>query len=206
MPVEEKRLEIIQRASLVFVKFGIRSVTMDDLCQELGMSKKTLYKYFEDKNDLVLKMFQFYLEEDKNQCIHFDEVGENAIDSMLQLSKYIISQFSEINPAIFFDLQKYYPDTWNLMKEHKHNFIYGRIKENILRGVEEGLYRSNINEEIVAELYINSVDVLTNTPHLMSKYKLDNVYREIVRYQIRGLVNDKGIEYLKQKFNNEINE
>lgn len=204
--MEEKRLDIIQRASLVFMRFGIKSVTLDDLCRELGMSKKTLYKYFEDKNDLIKKTFEFHLENDKQQCLYFNKVGENAVDSLIQLSRYIMATFTEINPAIFYDLKKYYPETWKLMDEHKHGFIHTKIKENVLRGVKEGLYRDNMNEDIIAELYVNSIDVLTNSPSLTGKYKISDIYKEVIRYQIRGIVSDKGIEYLKLKFNNEINE
>lgn len=206
VPMEEKRLDIILRASLVFMKFGIKSVTLDDLCRELGMSKKTLYKYFKDKNDLIKKTFEFHLENDKAQCIHFNKIGENAVDSLIQLSQYIIAQFSEINPAIFFDMKKYYPEAWKMMEDHKHGFIFSKIKENIERGVKEGLYRDNMNPDIIAELYVGSVDVVTNNTSLLSKFKIKDIYKEIIRYQIRGIVNDEGIKYLKQKFNHEINE
>ncbi|MFT5859293.1 MAG: AcrR family transcriptional regulator [Flavobacteriaceae bacterium] len=205
--MDEKKLELIERASAVFMKFGIKSVTMDDLSRELGISKKTFYKYFDDKNDLVYSTIDAKINMDKAACIACTVSTGNAIEALVSISRFVIEHFSKVNPTVFYDLKKHHPDAWKLMDQHRWEFVLENIHSNILKGIEEGLYRENLNSKIIARYYVASFDIIMDAEvYPWPEFKPDNIVAQIHRFQIRGMASDKGLLYIKENFNSEINE
>lgn len=202
--MDEKRLEIIERASAVYMKFGIKSVTMDDLSRELGMSKKTIYKYFIDKNDLVKSIIEMKVEMDKAVCISCSQQSENAIEDLINISKFVIEHVGNVNPTVFYDLQKHYKDAWKILEDHKWHFVLNMIKTNIERGIQEGIFRENMNVDVIARLYVSAQESIIKTEIFpWPEFKFQDVFTEMIRFHIRGLANEKGIKYLKQTMNHE---
>lgn len=202
--MDEKRLEILERATAVYLKYGIKSVTMDDLARELGMSKKTIYKYFDDKNDLVKSIIEMKVEMDKAVCINCQQQSENAIDNLISVSKVVIEQVGNVNPTVFYDLQKYYKDAWQVLEEHKWDFVLSMITANIERGIKENIYRSNLKVEIIARLYVASTnDIMNSKIFPWPEFKFQVVFTEMIRHHIKGMANEEGIKYLKQKMKDE---
>jgi|SaaInl74LU_5_DNA_1037368.scaffolds.fasta_scaffold00220_8 TetR/AcrR family transcriptional regulator, cholesterol catabolism regulator len=201
--MDEKRLEIIERASSVYMKYGVKSVTMDDLARELGISKKTIYKYFDDKSELVRSIVEMKTQMDKALCLNSTEHALNAIDQLLGISKLIVEHVGNVNPSVFFDLKKYHPDAWQIMEEHRWDFVLNMIIKNVEKGVEENLYRQNINPEIVGRMYVASIDNIFN-PDIFPwpQFTFQAVYTEMIRFHIKGLVNADGLQYLTQKTEN----
>ncbi len=200
-------MELLERSSVVFMKYGLKSVTLDDLCREIGISKKTIYKYFEDKNDLILSIIQFKIEMDKQACIVCSAQATNAIDELINISQFVIEHFSNMNPSVFLDLRKHYPVAWKHMHDHKWKFVLDNIRENIIRGKKENLYRENLNPEINSRYYVAGMDTIMNGEvYPYPEFKTDVILTEILRFHIRGFANDNGINYLKEHFNREINE
>ena len=205
--MDQKKLELLERSSAVFMKYGLKSVTMDDLCREIGVSKKTIYKYFEDKNALVMTIIQFKIELDKQACKICVNSADNAIESLVNISKIVIEQLGNVNPSVFLDLRKHYPAAWKLMKDHKWEFVLDNIRENIIRGKSENLYRENLNPEIISRYYVSSMDtIMDGQVYPYPEFKTDEILAEVLKFHIRGLANDDGIKYLKEHFNREINE
>ena len=204
--MDEKKLEILERASAVYLKYGIKTVTMDDLARELGISKKTIYKFFDDKNDLVRSIIELKVQMDAAICMNCMQTSENAIDDLFNLSKLVIEHFSNINPAVFYDLRKYHPDAWDIMEKHKWDFLLSLIKENVERGIRESIYREELQPEIVAKLYVAASDAVLNAKIFpWPEFKFQEVYLQMIHIQINGLINEEGREYLKQKLQNESN-
>jgi TetR/AcrR family transcriptional regulator, cholesterol catabolism regulator len=198
--MDEKKLEIIERASVVYTKYGIKSITMDDLARELGMSKKTIYKYFEDKNDLVRSIIEMKSEMDKAICINCQQNSENAIDDLIKISELVVEHIGNVNPTVFYDLKKYHPDAWEVMVKHKWEFVFSMIQRNIERGIEEGVYRTDLNSEIISKLYVASTDAIMNVEIFpWPNFKFYEVFTELINFQIRGMANDKGRKYLQLK-------
>lgn len=204
--MDQKREDILLRASDVFMRYGIKSVTMDDLSRELGISKKTVYKYFEDKNALVFAILSQKLEFDRAICSNCMD-AENAIEALLCIGNFVVEHLKHVNPSVFYDLKKYHPDAWKLMEDHKSGFINENIRENIQRGIRENIYRKNVNPEIIARIYVASMDFIMNgDSFLWPEFKLDEVILEVQRFHLRGLANMNGINYLNEKYNIQINE
>ncbi len=205
--MDDKKIHLVARASTVFMKYGIKSVTMDDLARELGISKKTFYIHFKDKNDLVLSAIQLKIESEKQLCINCSNTGVNAIETLVNISEFIIENFSNVNPTLFYDLQKFHPEAWGLIQEHKWEFVYEHIHTNILQGIKEDLYRDNLDPKIIARYYVASIDVMMSGDIFpWPEFKADSIVKQILRFQIRGLTNENGIEFIKENFNTQINE
>jgi AcrR family transcriptional regulator len=204
--MDEKKLEILERASAVYMKYGIKTVTMDDLARELGISKKTIYKYFDDKNDLVRSIIEMKVSMDAAICVNCMQNSENAIDDLFNLSKLVVEHFSNINPAVFYDLRKYHPDAWGVMEKHKWEFVQSMIQENVERGIKENIYRKSLHPEIMSRLYVSSTDAILNSNIFpWPEFKFQEVFIEMIHFQLYGMVNDEGRKYLKQKLQNETN-
>lgn len=200
--MDEKALDIIERSSSLFMRLGIRSVSMDDIARELGISKKTIYKYFKDKNDLVINILRVKIEIDHKTCSCKRIESENAIDEMFQIIEFIIQTISKINPSTFFELQKYHPEAWALLDEHRWTFVRDMIRSNLERGIEEGLYRPEINIEVISRLYVGSTNlIIEGKVFPYPEFRIEELMLEVVRFQIRGISNSKGLEYLTNKLN-----
>lgn len=202
--MDEKQFEIVEKSAQVFLKYGIRAVTMDDLARELGASKKTIYKYFADKDELVRTIIEFKTQSDREICAIACNQAENAIDEMIRISEFVSEMLQDVHSSVFFDLQKYHRDAWDIMEDHKNTFVRNQIKGNIERGIQEGVYRENSDSDILSKVYVSTMGTLFDgqTFH-SSEYKFNKVLNQIIRFQIRGLVNEKGLEYFKTRLNDE---
>jgi AcrR family transcriptional regulator len=189
------------------MKYGIKSVTMDEMARQVGVSKKTIYQYVTDKNDLVEQCIQSAQMMDMEIIKSLISQNDNAIDEVLAISKYVGEELNKIHPSIFFDLDKYHPSAMNMMKCHKDEFLRDTVRENLVKGIEQGLYRDNMNVDIISALYLTTMDhVLAGDLFDSSKISPDQVYSDVFRYHIRGIASEKGIVYLTKKLkNNQIN-
>jgi TetR/AcrR family transcriptional regulator, cholesterol catabolism regulator len=202
--MDEKQFEIVEKSAQVFLKYGIRAVTMDDLARELGASKKTIYKYFADKDELVRTIIEFKTQSDREICAIACNQAENAIDEMIRISEFVSEMLQDVHSSVFFDLQKYHRDAWEIMEDHKNTFVRNQIKGNIERGIQEGIYRENSDSDILSKVYVSTMGTLFDGQTFQSsEYKFNKVLNQIIRFQIRGLVNLKGLEYLKTRLTDE---
>lgn len=201
MAVEEKEKEIVLAATEVFMRLGIKSVNMDDVSRQLGISKKTLYKFVTDKNDLVRKSMQLHM--DMEDCAIEEIQGRdlNAIDENMDIMKHVIGMLSNMHPSVIFDMEKYHPQVLKEMLDNRHDSIYKCVVENLEKGVKEGLYRKNLNIDIIAKIYINSTDaILDQSPVHIEGVSFSEKFREYFRYHIRGIASEEGIRYLNTNY------
>ncbi|MCO4813590.1 MAG: helix-turn-helix transcriptional regulator [Flavobacteriales bacterium] len=197
--MNEKALEILERATQVYMQYGVKSVTMDDLAKELSISKKTIYKYYSDKPELVKAIIELKVEMDQAVCINSAQQSNNAIEEMISISKFVIDTIGSINPTVFYDLQKFYPEAWKIIQTHKWTFVLNMITINIERGIKEGLYRENLNAKIIGKQYVVSNDMITNTKIFpWPEFKFEELFKEIMRFQLNGMVNSEGRKHLKE--------
>jgi len=207
--MEQSLAEILERVRDLFFKYGVRSMSMDDICQEVGISRKKIHNYFASKNDLVEKLLD--LEREHFEII-FDtdrfDGGVNAIDILLMVSKEVSNKFTDISPSMTFDLKKYYPDIYHKHIEERIEFVFEKIKINLEKGINQGVYRDDLSVELVARLYIRRLIDLHNPEFFPAdKFSFQTIFDVMFDNFIRGIANEKGIEYYeKQKrkvnFNN----
>jgi AcrR family transcriptional regulator len=202
--MDEKEVQIIDQASKVFMRLGIRSVNMDDIAQHLRISKKTLYQYVKDKNELVMRTVK-HITDDHHTCIlGICEQGHNAIDESYEITRFVASQVGQMHPSIHFDLEKYHPEAWQLLQSREREDIYRCVSENITKGIAGGLYRDDLNVDIIVRIYISRFDVTFDGELFPAdKYRFEDVVWELFRYHIRGIASDKGLKYLVKKVKKE---
>lgn len=199
MKNQQQQLHLLQKSGELFKKYGVKSYTMDDVAKELGMSKKTIYRFVENKAELVKLTMQYYLTEERTQLEAILKISENSVDELIDMVSYFFNQVREFNPSALNDLQKYYPETWAIYNEYRFHFILGMITKNLESGVKQGVYRNNLKADVIARLYIGNVEVLINQELFPSKkYVFMDTYKEYLNYHLRGIVSAKGLKYLEQ--------
>lgn len=184
---------IQQKARELFMRYGFRSVTMDEIAGQTGISKKTLYQFFEDKDALVESVMRSELEYMQTQCTKQMKEAENAIEEIFLDMDAMEVVMDAMNPQIIFDLEKFYPKTFEKFKKHKNNFLLDVIKKNLERGIEEEVYRNDFDIEIIARFRLESAFLIFN-PELFShaKYSLNKVSTEIYYHYLHGIATPKG--------------
>ncbi len=155
----ETKNRILAQAGALFLRNGIKSVSMDDIAADLSMSKKTLYKLFANKDEIVLAVIKQHLDKSQHDCTSVALDATNAITEMLTLSHWAEQQFSNIHPSIFYDLKKYHPAAWTLFSEHKSSFILNQITQNLRRGMAEGLFRPDLDVDVLARLNLAQIEL-----------------------------------------------
>lgn len=199
---EEKKKGIISRTLDLFSKRGIRSCTMDEICTFQRISKKTLYKYFKDKDDLVHSCMSFELERSHNNVQDIISKDLNAIDESFEISRFVIDNVSDFTPNLFFELENYYPESFKLYEEHQNQCIRVSIYDNLKKGIKEGLYRADLNIDIVVSIYLTILYNLISAKMINTKsYSFKEIYRELFIYHTHGISSPKGLEYLQTKLN-----
>ncbi len=197
--MNEKKREIVTQATEVYMRLGIKSVTMDEMARQLGISKKTLYQYFSDKNDLVMQCIELSQEHEANVIAKILTTHSDAIDQLVAITSFIVKQFQQIHPSIIFDLNKYHPAVVKKMNCHRDEFVCGCIESNLKLGIEQGVYRENLNAEIISMMHIVMIDgLMSGAIQQMSKKKPEEVYSEFVRYHIRGIASENGLKHLHE--------
>lgn len=184
---------------LLFMRYGVKSVTMDDVSRELGISKKTLYKYVTTKDDLILHVMEIYVSRDQQMSTTICSTAYNAIDELQRISAHVNMELQQLNPALVFDLQKYHRPIWEHLEQHHYQFVGLCMLNNILRGRREGLYRDDFNAEIVARLHVSHIHSLLNPdvfPH--TQFKLTDIHNTLLDYHMHAICTPKGIEVLAQ--------
>ncbi len=200
----EKKQEFLIQIIPLFLKYGFRSMGVDDISKELGISKKTLYQAFKDKNEIVFEAVSAIMCQEQDISKEITATSENAIDEMIQISKLITQKFEVLHPSVHFEISKYYPAAYKLFNEHKTEFVFSSIKENIIRGINEGLYRNNLDPNIISGLFVHKMELFLDRSGFGGKdYSFKEVYLEMIRYHIRGLASEKGRNYLKERIKDE---
>ena len=198
--MEQKEIQLLEQVDKLFMRCGIKSLTMDDIAREIGISKKTLYLHCSDKEDLLIKSFahHFRCEEDFQNRIVSKNL--NAIDEIFEVSKHVSEMLKTIHPSVHYDLRKYYPEAWKIFSEYRKNFMLKCVSDNMEKGKKEGLYRANLNIPIVARIHISRVDIVFDGELFpANQFNFAEVFFEMIRYHIRGIASPKGIEYFMDK-------
>jgi AcrR family transcriptional regulator len=194
---------ILEKANELFMRYGIRSITMDEIAAQLGISKKTIYQFYADKDEIVEAVVGQEIKRNELECVHFRNDSENAVHEIFLAMLEMEEMLKGMNPLIMYDLEKHHPKSYKKFKDHKLQFLFSSIKENLQRGKNEELYRPEINIDIAARHRIESVFMAFNPdvfPH--NRYKMSELLSEIAYlflYSIATLKGRKMIEKYMQK-------
>jgi AcrR family transcriptional regulator len=190
---DQTRDKILQGALELFLKYGIRSVSMDDIARHLAISKKTIYQYFVDKDDIVTTATMNHMNHTKAAFDGLTGASKNALDELMRIQMFMKKNMQDMNPALLFDLRKYHSKAWAAWTEHKNKDIRESVVRNLKQGIEEGLYRSNLNPEILAVLRIESIQWLYDGQIMPTeKFKMVDIQVQMLDHFMYGLLTEKG--------------
>ena len=200
----ELREKILLKVTELFMRYGVKSISMDDISSQLGISKKTLYQFVDNKKDLIQKVFERHIEEEMAAMKIIVNESENAVEEIVRIAQYVTQLLREMSPKTLYDLQKYYRSIWDLVEALHQQQIFAIIKDNIERGIEDDLYRVDLNADIVAKLYVGKSSLLVDDKLFPLKdYNKENLFKEHIKYHIYGIASKKGLrlleKYTKQK-------
>jgi len=201
----EPKERILIKAEELFMQYGIRSVSMDDIANNLGMSKKTLYQYFADKDELVDAVVDGHIKEIQDDCMNCRLDATDAIHEIFITMERIMEEFSNMNPMLLYDLEKFHFKAYQRFREHKDKFLLQIIRNNIEWGIKDELYRDDINVDVLSKYRIESMMIPFNVAVFPpGKYNLAETSGIIIQNFTYGLATIKGHKLI-QKYNEQRN-
>ena len=197
----EAKERILIKAEELFMQFGIRSVSMDDIANNLGMSKKTLYQYYADKDELVDAVVDGHIQIIQTDCVGCRQDARDAIHEIFITMERIMEEFNNMNPMVLFDLEKFHFNSYRRFKEHKDKFMARIIRDNIGWGIKDEIYRPDMNVDVMTKFRIETMMLPFNVGVFPpGKYQLAALSEEIILHFVHGLATIKG-QKLIQKYN-----
>lgn len=202
--MDETKSQIIEEAERLFMRYGLKSVSMDDVARKLGISKKTLYQHIDSKEELIKQVMECNAEKDIEQFMDNMKASKDAIDEYLGNSRYFIREMRQISPTLFYDMQKYYGSIWQQQKQTHLGHFEEQIKHNILRGQQEGLYREDMHADIIMKMHNQTIMAIVDTSLFPA---MENSMEELVRqhalYHLHGILTKAGRRRLKEHLQRE---
>lgn len=197
MAETDNRERIKLQATDLFMKYGVRSVSMDDIANSLGMSKKTIYQFYADKDELVDAVIQHEIRHNEDCCELDRKSSENAVHELFLAMDMVVEMFHSMNPSLLYDLQKYHPKAFQKFHVHKNDYLYNIIRQNLVRGIKEDLFRDDINIDIIARFRVE-IMLLPFNPEFQAKVKhnLAEIEEELILHYLFGLVNMNGYKMI----------
>ncbi len=190
---------IIEGSSELFLKSGIKSITMDDIAKYLGMSKKTIYQHFADKSEMVAAIVQAKLQRDEKQMREITESSANVIEQLIRMTKCSEVVLTKINASAFHDMKKYYPEAFKIFREFKQTHIVKTIENLLEKGINQGFIRPDIDIKIIAQMRVNQIEMGFDNdlfpPAIYSIWKVQQQFEDHFNY---GICTLKGYKLLNQ--------
>ncbi|MEM6805905.1 MAG: TetR/AcrR family transcriptional regulator [Bacteroidota bacterium] len=192
------KARILQHARNLFLKYGVKSITLDDIAKDLGISKKTIYQYFDNKASIVYETTLDYFREEKAEMEHIHGIAENAIDELVKICIWAARTLENMSPNIMHEVSKYYPKAFTLHREYLSDFVFEKLKENLERGMQEGLYREDLDSDLVARIRISQFDsTLQEDIFPIEVFDVWEVQVELFILYLFGIVTPKGRELVE---------
>lgn len=201
------REKIIHKAADMFITLGFKSVTMDDIAATMGISKKTIYAHFKNKTDLVKEatLALFHVISHGIDCI--SDQDKNPIEELYDIKKFVMMHLKDEKSSPQYQLQKYYPEISNTLKELQFDTMQECTLRNLRKGVKQGLYRDNLDIEFVSRIYFIGVNGIKNDNLFPSQnFPKAKLMEDYLEYHLRGIVTKKGELTLNNFINNSPND
>ena len=190
---------ILEKANGLFKRYGIKSITMDEIASQLGISKKTIYQYFADKEELVSSVMDQKIRESQENCLFGIQHAENAIHEEFLVQDKVLEHLDDLNPVALHDMEKFHPATHEKFMHHKNDFMREMVENNLKRGIREGLYRPELRVGILAKFRMDSIYRSLSSDFLPgSSVGLGELHQELFLHYLYGIASLKGYQLIQQ--------
>ncbi|HEY4155171.1 MAG TPA: TetR/AcrR family transcriptional regulator [Puia sp.] len=200
----ESRDRILEKARDLFMQYGIRSITMDEIAGQLGISKKTIYQFFTDKDEMVEAVVMDEIKGNEEGCKQFQIDAENAVQEIFLAMENVQEMMKTMNPQLMYDLEKHHPAAFRRLKQYKYHFLYHMIRENLERGIKENIYRKDLNTDITCRYRIESAFMAFNQEAFpWNKYPMNQTCHELALLFMHSICSAKGKKLIDKYLNEE---
>ena len=186
---------IIEEASELFSQSGVRSITMDELAKHLGISKRTIYENFKDKEDLLIACIDAFHEEGRKFQEKVFQTSENVVEAILAILPDTVGQTTQRQINMMNDIRKYYPQVYKERFTHFHNEQCGNMEQMIWRGIKEGVFHEDLKPEIIAHFFSKQGESIINNRYL-EKFSISDIIENIAFTFFRGICTEKGTKII----------
>lgn len=190
---------IIEQSRILFFRLGIRSVSMDDIASHMGISKKTIYQHFTDKDELVESIVLAETNRMKHDCTNLCNTADNAVHEIFKTMEMVVEQFKNINAVVLYDMQKYHFSAFEKFMQYRNNFLINIIANNLEKGVIEGNYRQDINIDVLSKFRLESMMLAFNIVAFPpEKYNAAEVTLIMIENFLYGVSTEKGFKKIEE--------
>ncbi len=198
----ESKGRILEKATDLFMRYGIRSITMDEIAAQLGISKKTIYQFFTDKDEMVEAVVDEEMKENEEACREFKVNAEDGVHEIFLTMENMQEMLKTMNPQLMYDLEKHHPGAYRRLKQYKYHFLYTMIKENLERGIKEEIYRSDLNPDITTRHRIESAFMIFNQDAFpQNKFPMNQTCQELALLYLHSICNSRGKKLIDKYLN-----
>ena len=192
--------KIVEKSTELFLNLGFKSVTMDEIASALGVSKKTIYKYFNNKTDLVNAVTNHVFDSISFGIDHICHLNMNPIDELFSIKRFVMEHLKDEKSSPQYQLQKYYPKIFLSLKKKQFEVMQECVIDNLKKGIELGLYRPNIDLEFISRIYFNGLTgIKDNDMFPLKNYSMKTLLNFYYEYHLRGICSAKGIKQLENQ-------
>ncbi|WP_438978100.1 TetR/AcrR family transcriptional regulator [Polaribacter sp.] len=192
--------KIVEKSTELFLNLGFKSVTMDEIASALGVSKKTIYKYFNNKTDLVNAVTNHVFDSISCGIDHICHLNMNPIDELFSIKRFVMDHLKDEKSSPQYQLQKYYPKIFLSLKKKQFEVMQECVIDNLKKGIELGLYRPNIDLEFISRIYFNGLTgIKDNDMFPLKNYSMKTLLNFYYEYHLRGICTAKGIKQLENQ-------
>ena len=190
--------EIVQKAAYLFLQFGYKSVTMDDLAEQMRISKKTIYTYFDDKTSLIRASVWYIFDEVKTKIISVQESMDNPIEALYEIKKIAVEILGNKDKSPQYQLQKYYPNIYTEVRKKELSALGNSFEMSLKKGMKSGLFRPSLDTHFITLIYFNGFRGLRDIELFPpEEYDIDQIIGKFIDYHLRAIVTSKGLKFLE---------
>lgn len=192
-------VKILEKSADLFLTYGFKSITMDDIANSLGISKKTIYQYYDNKHKLIEAATLHLFHQIYDGINHICEVNENPIEEIYDIKNLVMTHLKGEKSSPQYQLQKYYPKIYKTLKNKQFDLMQDCVVSNLKKGIEQGLYRKSIDVHFIARLYFsNMICLKDNDLFPVELFSINQSMNYYLEYHLRGICTDQGIKILTQ--------
>jgi len=194
--------QVLEKATELFLTLGVKSVTMDDLANEMGISKKTIYTHFENKTKLIEEITTHLFCSISAGIDTICALDKNPIEELLEIKKFVMQHLRDEKSSPQYQLQKYYPKIYASIRTKQYEMMQHCVVNNVRKGIGMGIYRENLNVDFVSRIYFSGV--ISIKDHLLfpqEMFATNKLQDDFLEYHLRGIITPEGRKYLNQLIN-----
>lgn len=191
------REKIIHKSVELFLNLGFKSVTMDDIANEMGISKKTIYVHFPNKTKLVETVTFTLFETICNGIDGICSTSNNPIEELYAIKMFVMQHLNNEKTSPQYQLKKYYPQIYDILKSKQFDKMQDSVSESLQQGVNTGVFRNTIDVDFISRMYFNGMTgIKDNSIFPQEKFNMDYLMESYLEYHLRAIVTEKGMTIL----------